>query len=49
MVALDSGYTTGSQHGSPGGRLVFGVSSRSIAIDTKLSIETTIVNLYAAW
>src|SRR4051812_4953707 len=39
-----SGYTTGSQHGSPAGRLIFGVSSRSMAIYSFLAIEATVVN-----
>ena len=39
-----SGYTTGSQHGSPAGRLVFGASSRSTAIYIRISIELITVN-----
>src|SRR3954447_23784353 len=39
-----SGYTTGSQHRSPAGRLVLGASSRSTDIDTEISIEETDVN-----
>src|SRR3954449_13381454 len=39
-----SGYTTGSQHGWPAGRLVLGASSRSTAIYSFLPIEITTVN-----
>src|SRR3954447_14423601 len=43
-----SGYTTGSQHGSPAARFVLGASGRSTAIDIHLSIELVFVNGYSS-
>src|SRR3954462_3536561 len=39
-----SGYTTGAQQGSPGGRFCFGASARSTAIYLRISIEFIYVN-----
>jgi hypothetical protein len=43
-TSAPSGCTTGSQHGSPAGRLVFGVSSRPTTINKQTTIGSIFVS-----